>query len=104
MSETQKINPNESSTPKTSGFSTKQTLPAFEKNLVKKYKDKNIDSIVLGCTHYPLIKKEIRKYFPNVKLIDGNKGVAKRVKYQLEENSFISKSNEKGIVTIINNK
>ena len=38
MSETQKINPNENSTPKTSGFSTRQTLPAFEKNLVKKMK------------------------------------------------------------------
>ena len=38
MSVTQKINPNENSTPKTSGFSTKQTLPAFEKNLVKKMK------------------------------------------------------------------
>ena len=38
MSETQKINLNESSAPKTSGFSTKQTLPAFEKNLVKKMK------------------------------------------------------------------
>ena len=25
----------------------------------KIYKDKNIDSIVLGCTHYPFIKKEI---------------------------------------------
>ena len=35
--------------------------------------------IVLGCTHYSLIKPEIQKYFPEAKLIDGNEGVAKRV-------------------------
>lgn len=35
--------------------------------------------VVLGCTHYSLIKPEIQKYFPGTKLIDGNEGVAKRV-------------------------
>jgi len=35
--------------------------------------------VVLGCTHYSLIKTEIQKYFPSAKLIDGNEGVAKRV-------------------------
>ena len=35
--------------------------------------------IVLGCTHYSLIKTEIQEFFPNAKLIDGNEGVAKRV-------------------------
>lgn len=35
--------------------------------------------VVLGCTHYSLIKPEIQKYFPNAKLIDGNAGVARRV-------------------------
>lgn len=35
--------------------------------------------VVLGCTHYSLIKPEIQKCFPNAKLIDGNEGVARRV-------------------------
>lgn len=32
---------------------------------VEPYKDE-IDSIILGCTHYSLIKEEIRKVFPNL--------------------------------------
>ena len=35
--------------------------------------------IVLGCTHYSLIKSKIQKFFERAKLIDGNEGVAKRV-------------------------
>ncbi len=71
--------------------------------LLDKYlKDyKNIDSIVLGCTHYPIIKDKIQKYFPNAKLIDGNIGVAKRVKFILERDNLLSKSNNKGIVDFI---
>ena len=38
------------------------------------------DCVVLGCTHYPLIKDKIQRYFPNASLIDGNDGVAKKVK------------------------
>lgn len=52
-----------------------------------KYKTKNkkIDSIVLGCTHYPLIKKEINEFFPNTILLDGSLGVAKQVKRLLHQ-------------------
>ncbi len=42
--------------------------------------DRDYEEVVLGCTHYSLIKPEILKYFPKAKLIDGNEGVAKRVK------------------------
>ena len=42
--------------------------------------DRDYEEVVLGCTHYSLIKPEILKYFPEAKLIDGNEGVAKRVK------------------------
>ena len=41
---------------------------------------KNPHIVVLGCTHYSLIKPEIQKFFPNAILIDGNHGVAKRTK------------------------
>ena len=54
------------------------------------YKNKKIDAIVLGCTHYPHIKDKIQKYYPNAKLIDGNEGVARRVKQQLEEHNLLN--------------
>lgn len=53
--------------------------------------DKNIDSIVLGCTHYPLIKKEINDFFPGIPLLDGSLGVAKEVVRQLERNHLLNK-------------
>lgn len=47
----------------------------------KKYQDKNIDVIVLGCTHYTLIRDKIQKIVgKNIKIIDSNKAVARQVK------------------------
>ena len=37
------------------------------------------DCVVLGCTHYSLIKDKIQKFFPNANVVDGNHGIAKRV-------------------------
>ena len=68
------------------------------------YKDKNIDSIVLGCTHYPIIKNKIKKYFNNVEILDGNIGVAKQVKYQLEVTNIMNHSTKKGNVIFIDSK
>ncbi len=53
----------------------------------------NVDAVVLGCTHYPHIRDEIQEYFPKAKMIDGNEGVARRVKQQLEEHNLL---NDKG--------
>jgi len=39
---------------------------------------KNIDAIILGCTHYPLIINSIRKFVPqNIKLVSQDTIVAK---------------------------
>ena len=72
--------------------------------LLDKYTYENIDSIVLGCTHYPHVKKNIKEIFPKVKLIDGNKGVSKQVKRQLESHNLLSDSNKHGKVKMIYNK
>ena len=53
-------------------------------NTLKEYLDYSIDSIVLGCTHYPWAKENISKLFPDAELYDGSIGVAKEVKRQLE--------------------
>ena len=45
--------------------------------LLGKYKD--IDNVVLGCTHYPLIKREIKKVLGDVTFYDGAKGVTKEL-------------------------
>ncbi len=38
------------------------------------------DTVVLGCTHYPLIKDILAKKFPSAILLDGGEGVARQVK------------------------
>ena len=72
--------------------------------LLSEYKNSDIDAIVLGCTHYPHIKDKIQSYFPNAVLIDGNIGVAKRVKYMLETNNLLTTSTNEGNVEFIQSK
>lgn len=72
--------------------------------LLDKYTSEEIDSIVLGCTHYPHAKKNIKEIFPKAKLIDGNKGVSKQVKRQLESHKLLSDSDKHGKVKMIYNK
>lgn len=74
------------------------------KNIFFEYQNKDIDSIVLGCTHYPFIKKEILEVMPGVTLLDGSVGVAKQVRRQLDVNGLLSKSDTVGDVKIINSK
>ena len=58
--------------------------------IFKEYKNTNVDAIVLGCTHYPLIKNNIIKVFGDVMLLDGSLGVAKEVKRQLENHNLLN--------------
>lgn len=62
-------------------------------------KDRAIDAIILGCTHYPLLLNKIREYTPNsINLISQGEYVAKSLKDYLnrhqEMNSLCSKKGE----------
>ena len=71
--------------------------------VLDKYKNQ-ADSLVLGCTHYSLIKNEIQEVLPNVALLDGCEGVSREVKHQLESNGLLSDSTSFGSLEIINSK
>lgn len=73
-------------------------------SFLDKYVNDNIDAIVLGCTHYPLIKDKIQSMFQNSVLIDGNIGVARRVKQLLIENNLLNDSNLIGNIEYIDSK
>jgi len=54
-----------------------------------------IDSLVLACTHYPLIKNQIRKFFNfKVNVIDSSQIVANHVKQFLTDNNLLSNSSD----------
>jgi glutamate racemase len=40
-----------------------------------------IDTVVLACTHFPLLLDELRIAFPNVSYVDGSDGIARRIAY-----------------------
>lgn len=79
----------------------KELVDDILKNIFNNYRDKNIDSIVLGCTHYPFVKREILFEMPGVTLLDGSMGVANEVKRQLENNNLINDTDIKGKVFVI---
>ncbi|PJE59602.1 MAG: glutamate racemase [Candidatus Portnoybacteria bacterium CG10_big_fil_rev_8_21_14_0_10_44_7] len=52
---------------------------------LKPLMEKKIDTLVLGCTHYPLLKKKIRKIVgPQVKVISQDEIVGSKLKKYLE--------------------
>ena len=38
-----------------------------------------IDTVVLACTHFPLVNNELRAAFPDVTYVDGSAGIARRI-------------------------
>lgn len=69
----------------------------FQINKIKN--ETQVDSLVLGCTHFSFLK-EVFKEKTNLKVFDGNLGVAKRVKSLLEEKDNL-KDKKEGSLKII---
>lgn len=56
--------------------------------------EKNIDYLVLGCSHYPYLIPQIKKIIPaKIKIIDSGEAVAKQTKKILEECDLLNVSN-----------
>ncbi|MBX2974790.1 MAG: glutamate racemase [Ignavibacteriaceae bacterium] len=67
------------------------------KEYLGELKSQNIDTLVLGCTHYPILSEVIKKVIgENVELIDSGVATADEVKMELEKLGLINKSNAKG--------
>ena len=67
-----------------SGKGESDEAEALLSELLRPYLGK-LDAVVLGCTHYPLAAKAIRKVLgPRVVLLDGGEGTARETKRRLE--------------------
>lgn len=56
-------------------------IQAYLQENLKDYQ--GIDAVVLGCTHYPLIRDQIQGIFPQAKLYDSALGTARELQRQL---------------------
>ncbi|MBP7792564.1 MAG: glutamate racemase [Candidatus Goldbacteria bacterium] len=65
--------------------------------ILKKYlfffADKKIDTLLLGCTHYPLLKNAIKKIMPGVKIIDSAIEVSKTIGTILKDKNIMAARN-----------
>lgn len=67
------------------------------KNYLSDIKAKNIDTLVLGCTHYPIIKKIIAKQFDRkLNIVDPGTSVAKKIFVFLNANKMLNSQKSKG--------
>ncbi|MBP9711445.1 MAG: glutamate racemase [Candidatus Pacebacteria bacterium] len=73
---------------------TKKLLEKYLKPVI----DSNADHVVLGCTHYPLLKKQMQKILGRkVKIIDSGTAIAKRTKHILQRENIENKTRGKTI-------
>lgn len=64
---------------------------------LKSIMDNNVDTIILGCTHYPILKRAIGDVVgDNVKLIDSGKETAKYAASLIYENNLATTRTEVG--------
>lgn len=75
----------------------KKAIKNYLKEKLKNYK--NIENVVLGCTHYPLIKDEIKEILGDVVFFDGSRGVSMQTKRILTEQNLLNKKG--GHITFI---
>ena len=61
------------------------TRPMFEAE-----KGERIDTVVLACTHFPLLDEELRVAFPQVSYVHGGDGIARRIAYLTREQPWPS--------------
>ena len=53
----------------------------------------DVDALILGCTHYPIIRNQISKFFNfGIEVVDSAKIVASRLREILEKNNLLNNS------------
>ena len=71
--------------------------------LLTPYFKEPVGAIVLGCTHYPFVRKLIAEIAgPDVLIVDGSAGTAREAKRRLAEANLLSPVNRQGQVTFFN--
>ena len=74
-------------------------------NHLEPIQDAGADTLVLGCTHYPFLRKAIRKLLgESIIIIDTSDAVVRQLKRQLESLNIKSDGKEHGSMLFISSK
>lgn len=49
-----------------------------------------VDTVVLGCTHFPLVREQLKSLWPEVTWVDSGEAISRRVKHLLQEDARLS--------------
>ena len=80
------------------GWLTHKATYEVAEEYLKELREHEIDTLVLGCTHYPILADVIQEVMGNnVKLIDSGVASAEVIKNMLQKNNLLSESDGKGI-------
>ncbi len=80
-----------------------EELHLFLREKITPYLEKDLTGIVLGCTHYPFVRREIRSIVgPSVEIFDGSLGTARELLRRLTVAGLHREDNHKGTVTFLN--
>ena len=75
------------------GEQNSKALKIILKNYLEPLKKEKIDTLILGCTHYGILEKEIKKIVgPKIKIISEEKIVPKKLKDYLKRHPEIEKT------------
>ncbi|MCI6012832.1 MAG: glutamate racemase [Firmicutes bacterium] len=58
-------------------------------------KENRLDTLVLGCTHYPLIRKNILKIYPQLKIVNPSYEIVEKVKQVLQDERMLAERNDR---------
>ena len=79
------------------GFIFDDISNAIIRNYLSRREISDIESLILGCTHYPIIKNQINKFYNfNIDIVDSGKIVANRLKELLSESNLLNSQDPTG--------
>ncbi|MGE3063343.1 MAG: glutamate racemase [bacterium] len=79
------------------GLIESQATEIILKDYLSKLLSKDIDALILGCTHYPLFEKKIQKIAGDeVQIVNSARQTARTVKSMLEDQNMLNAGNKKG--------
>lgn len=80
-----------------------EDLEEMLKSFLLPYKGK-VDNVVLGCTHYPFVKKQITKVLGDIPLIDGGRGTALQLRRVLDSKELLNDQEAPGVIEFVSSK